>query len=358
MKKKRHGAGRPPLDNWQRFSEKDQLRTLLRIIDRLTLPKTGRLLSEDVVRIGMGARRLDGAEGRATWKHDELTLVAYVNAKRPESEIPLTRRIKRYFACRVTIGKKQVRLRIPTDVRKISGEVRAHYLPLATNVTMTPAPQGLAMVGTLCGRFKKVNTTNPIYALTCQHVACASEEQPDLAANAGATAWSVDQAGALPSKLGTVTFKTPFGSVNVLDECLDAALIELQPGCDALKDDYWPASPASVIEDQLSLKKEWGASATLFSRFYPDGIAVSAPTWVPRLVVNYKTQSARISLALEYDLNGQSSQPGDSGSAIISDSNRLLAMHIAGVNEQPTGYAIPINLLLDPDTLGVQIQLA
>ena len=350
---------KPRRDNWQGLSEKVQMNILLRVISRLIRPKALRQLSPDVVRAGMGVRKIDkGAGGKPAWKQGQLTLVTYVREKKPKASVRPDRRIPSHLSCRVTIRKKQRRLRIPTDVRTLPGPIRAHALPLATNVTLTSAPQGLAVFGSLCGRFRKVGTGTPIYALTCQHVACASEEQPNLAAAPGATTWSVDDNGNLLSLLGNVAFKTVFGSTNVVDECLDAALIELRPGCDALQSAYWPFSPASAVADQLSLRKEWGSSATLFSRFHPDGIAVSTPTWIPRLVVGFKAQTARISLVVEYELQGDSSQPGDSGSAIVSDSNKLLAMHIAGVDGQPTGYAIPIHLLLDPAAMGVRLQIS
>ena len=85
---------------------------------------------------------------------------------------------------------------------------------------------------------------------------------------------------------------------------------------------------------------------------------MSAPVWMVRQEISYKSQTARISTVVEYEFEGDSSSPGDSGSAIVSDSNLLLAMHIAGVDNQPTGYAIPINLLMRADVIGIDLELA
>jgi hypothetical protein len=347
---------------WEKLSYRVRLSALMKVVQRLDTKRAMKRISPDVLRAGVGVRKLDGkfedvAAPQWAAAH-ELTLVLYVNEKL--RKVRKNRVILSHYAFRITIGKHRRTFRIPTDVRTSPGLARARAMQFATNVTLTATPVAgdLALEGTLCCRFHKRGATNPVYAMTCQHVACASAEQANLAPAPNATCWSLDANGGLAGKIGSLAARTTFGTTDDIDECLDGALVALQAGSDPLRDDYWSFEVIDAITDQVSLTAEWGTGATLYSRFSPGGISVSPPVWLIRKEINYKSMTACISSVVEYELLEGTSRPGDSGSAIVSSSKKLLAMHIAGVDNEATGYAIPIHLLMNSAAMGIELEIA
>jgi hypothetical protein len=309
--------------------------------------------------VGIGFRRRDSAnEFNQRWLRTEPVLVMYVREKQVYN-VRSTRLIPRSIRIRVTLNARRRTYAIPTDVRSITGDARAQFKQMATTVTQSPTGIGIGMLGSLCALVKiNGNANRSIYGLTCQHVASLSADQPGLQPSAGATAWSEPVNATPQSLLGTAAFLTEFGTTDSVDECLDGALIQLTPGCDALQSEYWPPRWGSAVSDQLSMMSQWSKGAKLYSRNHTQGVAVSPPSLVPQVPVQYKGQTACITLAAEYELSGGvPTQPGDSGSAIVSNTNQLLAMHFAGVDGTPSGYAIPIYLLLADDAFGVSISL-
>lgn len=350
--------------NWQGLSYRQKLVALDAAVRNILRRGLTRRISPDAVRVGLGARRTGDESISATreWTAEDLALIVFVAAKRPDADVPMPRKVRRHISMRLTVEGKRRKLAVPTDVRTSPETITPQAaVPLGIVVTRgEPAPGDTAYLGVLCAVVRNPNDEGgQLYGLTCHHVACLSGDTQDLHADPSAITWSVAVNDRPVSRLGQVTYKSDFAPTSVRDVCLDAALVQLRGGSDATRLPFWSFRAKRATEDQIEMMRKWGKSAKLYSRRYPNGTSVSAPVLMPRLEVSYGPYTARIRLAVSYEMldPGAFTHPGDSGSAITVDGGgeELLAMHFSGKSGTIHGYAQPAHLVMG--AFGINVEL-
>jgi len=343
--------------NWRRLSYRQKAAALNTALRSILLRKGIKKISPDAVHIGLGPRRTGGEhedDGRA-WHAKDLALIVFVPAKRKDEEVPKRRRVHQHISMRINVDGKRRTLALPTDVRTAPARPIAQMtVPLGVLVTSTtPGLSNSKGHGVLCAVVRKVDHPDDgLYGLTCHHVACRSKRMEDLRPDPNAVTWSGTANDQVVSRLGKAEYVSKFAPIEELDVCIDAALVGLADGSDATREEFWSFRAASAIEDQIEMMKDWGNSAVMYSRRFPDGTRVSGPVLMPRLEVDYDGETARIRLAAAYEmLDGETTQPGDSGSAIVvngsnGEERKLLAMHFCSISDTAQGFAIPAHLVL------------
>jgi len=318
-----------------------------------------RAISADAIAVGAGCRRHTASGGGGhSYQGEQPALVVYVANRQEAASVPAQRRVPSSLTMTLSLQGRRRTYAVPTDVRTHPDRALAHQLPCRVTVT-TNAADGNGTRGSMCARVRLAGQTAPLYALTCHHVAWCSEERANLAADPSADNWSEEAGEVQGPHLGKPQFKSDFAPGS--QDCIDAALVALDAAGPGMSAAFWPVQIVGVIGDRVSLLAKWAQGAALYSRYFPEGVALNPPTVRLSYPVGYDCgASATIEELLEYSCLAGGPQAGDSGGAIVAADGTLLAMHTAGEASQGLGYAQPAYLLFSPGTFGsgVAISLA
>jgi hypothetical protein len=314
------------------------------------VPAKGRGLGAHVVSVAFGAREKKGSgrpSRRAELVANEPCLVVVVEKKQPKSRLSRDARIPSHVVIKVKVGKGRKRaVAIPTDV------VSRRRTPMAQAIRGLQVEnfERLRVFGSVAALVREKPDSGLRFYLTCHHVACLSNKDPQLNSRLPADVFALQEYALIGDEVVEGFFGAGIGP------CVDAALVKIEEEAEIT--DFEPTFRAtSAIRTAGELNAEAATGAFLFSFHHPEGVQVTLRRVHSQFPIRYQSgATAEMVEAMEYRFHLGASRGGDSGGAIVSSSGVFLGMHIAGSGM--TGFGIPAYLLFDSPAFQPPIELA